>query len=147
METPALGAIFGPACDGELTAEEVLERIAELGAAGGWLGTWGLTPAATELLERAVEDVVTEASAQALLAARGKVGPSPIREGRRTVQLSPVSALTFFYDCEIAIAGPARCAAAVIDAASLQEADEILLGMGIRTELGWETARAAEAQV
>ena len=31
-------------CDGELTAREVLDRVAELGAAGGWLGTWGLTP-------------------------------------------------------------------------------------------------------
>ena len=28
-----------PGCDGELTAREVLDRVAELGAAGGWLGT------------------------------------------------------------------------------------------------------------
>ena len=144
MATPAIGAVFGPACDGELSPAEVLERMAELASAGGWLGTWGLTPAATELLERAVEQVPTEASAQALLAARGGMGPSPIREGRRNVELSPVCALTFFFDCAAAIAGPARCAAAVLDAGSLTEADDRLTALGIRTELAWEAARAAE---
>ena len=29
-EVPAIGAVFGPGCDGELTADEVLERIASL---------------------------------------------------------------------------------------------------------------------
>jgi len=142
MTTPAIGAVFGPACDGELSPAEVLERIGELAAAGGWLGTWGLTPGVTTLLETAVAQVPTEASAQALLAARGRTGPSPIRDGRRHVELSPVCALTFFFDCAIAIAGPARCAAAVLGAGSLEEANAILLAAGIRTELGWEQAHA-----
>src|SRR5215218_11233299 len=45
MRTPAVGAVFGVGCDGELTTEEVLARVAEVAAAGGLLGAWGLTPA------------------------------------------------------------------------------------------------------
>ena len=37
-------AVIGPGCDGELTAAEVLERVAELARAGAWLGAWGVTP-------------------------------------------------------------------------------------------------------
>ncbi len=130
MQTPVIGAVFGAGCDGELRPAEVLERIAEVAAAGGWLGTWGLTPAVAERLEAAIEVVPTEASAMAVRCARGGFGEVAIREGRRSVELSPVGALIFFYDCEAALAGPARLAAAVADAASLAEADAILDGLG-----------------
>jgi hypothetical protein len=138
MATPVIGAVFGAGCDGELRPAEVLERIAELAAAGGWLGTWGLSTAVTERLEAAIELVPTEASAMAVRCARGGYGETPIREGRRHVELSPVGALTFFYDCAVALAGPARLASAVVDAASLTEADAIIGGLGIRTEFHYE---------
>src|SRR5215210_5626247 len=41
---PVLGGIFGLGCDGELTPAEVLERLAEVAAAGGLAGARGLTP-------------------------------------------------------------------------------------------------------
>jgi hypothetical protein len=80
----------------------------------------------------------------AVRCARGGFGEVPIREGRRSVELSPVGALTFFYDCEAAMAGPARLASAVVHAASLAEADAILAAQGIRTELDYERSRAGE---
>src|SRR5207248_9631234 len=94
-EVAVLGAIFGPGCDGELTPTEVLERLAEVARADGLVGAVGITADVAALLERAVEAVPTEASAQALRAYRGELGAFEIRGGRRTVLLSPLGAVTF----------------------------------------------------
>ena len=66
--------MIGPGCDGELTAGEVLERVAELARAGAWLGTWGLTPEIAAELDAAATLVPTEASLQVVRCARGEVG-------------------------------------------------------------------------
>jgi len=142
MRTPAVGAVFGVGCDGELTTEEVLARVAEVAAAGGLLGAWGLTPADADRLEAAVAEVPTEASAQAVRCARGATGRAEIRGGRRTVPLSPVGALTFFFEPRAAIGSAARLAAAVVDCMSLAEADALLAARGIRTELAYEREAA-----
>lgn len=144
MRTRVIGAVIGAGCDGELEPAEVLERIAELAAGGGWLGTWGLTPAVADRLDAAIAEVPTEASAMAVRCFRGGSGLTSIREGHRQVELSPVGALTFFYDCQAAIDGPARLAAAVGGAASLGEADAILRAKGIRTEFAYEREMAGE---
>ena len=143
MTTPTVGVVFGAGCDGELRPAEVLERIAELAAAGGLLGAWGLTPEAITRLEAVVAVVPTEASAQALRCARGGFGETTIRQGRRTVELSPVGAMSFFFDCTRAIEGPARLAAAVADADSLEAAEAVIAGLGIRSELAYEREMAA----
>ena len=141
---PATGAVFGVGCDGELTPGEVLERLSECARAGGSRGAHGITPSETEELERAVARVPTEASAAAVRCARGEHGEWPIRDGRRTVPLSPLGAVTFLFDPGSALASCARLAAAVSDATSLEEAHERLTAMGIRTELRWEQERAHE---
>jgi len=138
-----VGALFGTGCDAELTPDEVLERVAEVSAAGGLLGVWGLTPPSVARLERAIEVVPTEASAQAVACARGAYGPLPIRNGRRTVLRTPAGALTFFFDADAAIGSAARCCAAVRDAATLEEAQATLAAAGIRTELDYERDAAA----
>jgi hypothetical protein len=135
---PVLGAIFGPGCDGELTPDEVLERVAEVAAAGGLAGARGLTPAVAERLAAAVEVVPTEASAQALRCFRGELGTASIRGGRRTVELSPVGALTIYFDVSAALGSAARLAQAVRDAPDLEAANDVLHGLGVRTELDYE---------
>ena len=135
---PVLGGIFGVGCDGELTPAEVLERIAEVAEAGGFAGARGLTPAVAARLEEAVEAIPTEASAQAVRCFHGAIGETTIRRGRRTVELSPAGALTFYFDVAKAIWSAARLAAAVIDADDLEAANEILRARGIRTELDYE---------
>ncbi len=142
MRTPVIGAVIGAGCDGELRPAEVLERIAEVGT----LGAWGLTPAAADRLEAAIEVVPTEASAMVARAFRGGFGEVEIREGRRTVELSPIAAVAFFYDCAKAIAGPARLAQLVLDADSLAEADARIKGLGIRTEYQYERDMAGDDQ-
>ena len=82
-------AVIGPGCDGELTAGEVLARVAELARAGAWLGAWGLTPETVAELDAAAGQVPTEASLQVVRCARGEVGQALIRGGRRSVELGP----------------------------------------------------------
>lgn len=138
LDLPCVGVVFGPGCDGELSSDEVLARIAEVAAAGGLLGAWGLTPAETERLEAAVAEVPTEASAQALCCARGEHGTGTIRGGRRSVERSPLGAVSFYFDPEAAIGSAARLAEAVCDADSLEAAEEILAARGVTSELAFE---------
>jgi hypothetical protein len=140
---PVLGGVFGIGCDAELTPEEVLTRIAEVAAAGGFCGVRGLTPPVAERLESAIQLVPTEASAQAVRAFRGASGPTAIRGGARTLELSPVAALTVYLDVEAMIKATGRLARAVDAAESLEEANEALHAIGVRTELDLE--REAEA--
>jgi hypothetical protein len=143
-EVPVLGALFGAGCDGELTAGEVLERLAEVGVAGGLAGAVGLTPEVVQLLERAVEFVPTEASAGPLRAFRGVIGDVPIRDGRRTVTLTPLATVTFFFLIPAAVRSAGRLALAVREAGDLDEANAILRSLGVRTELDWETEHSRQ---
>ncbi len=88
-ETPVIGAVFGVGCDGELTAAEVLARIAAFARADGWLGTWGMSRAIADELLAATEVIPTEASLQAVRCARGETGEVWIRDGRRTSSSRP----------------------------------------------------------
>ena len=131
-------AVFGAGCDGELTPDEVLQRVSEVAAADGLLGVWVPTPEGVAELARVVEAVPTEASAMAVRCARGATGEVAIREGRRTVRLTPAGGLTFFLDCATTLDTAARCAAAVVGADDLLDADARLRALGIATELGYE---------
>ena len=137
---PVLGGVFGPGCDGELTPAELLERVAEVAAAGGFAGALGLTPAVADRLAEAVAVVPTEASAQALRCFRGELGTGAIRGGRRTVHLSPLGAMTIYFDVGAALRSAARLARAVLDADGLEDANDTLHGLGLQTELDFERA-------
>jgi hypothetical protein len=141
-----LGAVFGAGCDGELTLAELDERLGELGAAGALAGACGLTPPVAARLERAVAAVPTEASAQPLRAFRGERGASAIRSGRRTVELSAAAAATVYFDVPAALGSAARCAAAVREARDLEDANEMLHALGVRSELDLERAAVEGAQ-
>jgi hypothetical protein len=138
-----LGAIFGPGCDGELTLAEVSDRLAAVARAGGLAGARGLTPPVASRLEGAIRHVPTEASAQAVLGFRGRTGRSAIRGGRRTLELMPAVALTVYFDVTVGMQASAPLAQAVYDATSLAAANEILRGLGVRSELDWELEAAA----
>jgi hypothetical protein len=141
-----LGALFGAGCDGELTPDEVLARIAEVAEAGGYLGAWGPGGAELARLDAAAAQIPTEASAMALRCARGVLGATPIRDGRRTVQLTVAGGLVLFFDPLAALRSAARCAQLVAQAGSLEEANGILLGRGIATELEWEASQPPPAR-
>ena len=142
---PVLIGLFGIGCDAELTSDEVLSRLAEVAAAGGLAGARGLTDAVAERLERCIELVPTEASAQAVRAFRGVSGPVTIRGGARTLELSTVASLTFYLDVEITYEIAGRLAQAVAGARSLEEANAALGALDVRTELDLELEAAARS--
>jgi hypothetical protein len=133
-----LAGVFGIACDGELTVDEVMERVSEVAAAGGLAGVRGLTDAVATRLEGAVKEVPTEASAMAVRCFRGDTGTAEIRRGLRTVPLSPLGALTIYLDPQKTVSSAARLANAVMDAAGMEAANDRLNDLGVRTELDLE---------
>ena len=137
-EAAVLGGVFGVGCDGELTPREVDARLGEIAAAGGLAGARGLTEPVARRLEQAVEHVPTEASAMALRAFRGLIGPTPIRGGRRTVEVTTAAAATVYFDVAIAVATAARLPGLVDSASDIEEANELMRSNGIRTELDFE---------
>jgi hypothetical protein len=140
---PCVLGIVGAGCDGELTPDEVLARVSEVAAGGGFLGAWGITPATADSMETAVAAVPTEASAAAVRCARGERGTVEIRGGRRTVQLTAAGALTFYLDPGTAMRTAARLAAAVRGAADLDDAHDRLAALGVRSELDLEREAAS----
>jgi hypothetical protein len=135
-----VGAVFGPSCDGELTVEELIGRLAVLAGTGALYGIEGLTPSAVDEVERAAAVIPTEASAQAVRCARGEVGIATIRGGRRTVHLTPFGAAIVYFDPVGALERAAPLAREVLDAPDLQAAQERLSALGVRTELDYERA-------
>jgi hypothetical protein len=135
---PVLGGVFGVGCDGELTPREVDARLGEIAAAGGLAGARGLTEPVARRLEASIEHVPTEASAMALRAFRGLIGPTPIRGGRRTVEVTTAAAGTVYFDVARAVASAARLPGMVDPANDLDEANELLRSNGIGTELDFE---------
>jgi hypothetical protein len=142
-ESDPILAMIGAGCDGELAPAQVLERVAALGRAGAWLGTWGMPPEVAAELERAADRVPTEASLMVARCARGETGRVPIRGGRRHVELGPVGALAFFFD-PIGALDELPLAQAVRGSDSIDAARDELAALGVRTELDYERDRAAE---
>ena len=142
-ELPAVLVILGAGCDGELDPTEVADRIATLARAGAWIGTWGVTPGIADEVERAAQASATEASMQVVRCARGEIGETAIRDGRRRVELGPLGALAFCFDLQAA-AGELPLARAVLDADSIEAARSAHAALGVRTELDYERTRAGE---
>lgn len=130
--------VFGFGSDGELTVDEIELALSKLGAAGGLLGAWSLTPKIAAELEQVIKTVPTEASAIPVDCFRGGWGRHEIRRGQRDVKLTPLTALTFFMSTEKLYDTLARPAQAVRQSATLDEANEALHAIGIRTELDYE---------
>lgn len=133
-----LGGIFGIGCDGELTPAEVLGALSELAGAGGLAGARGLTDIVARRLEEAVQLVPTEASAQAVKAFRCPPEEATIRGGARSIERTAAAAVTFYFDVVVAFDRLGRLAQAVDGASSLEEANEALHDLGVRTELDLE---------
>jgi hypothetical protein len=141
-----IAGVFGAGCDGELTVDEVMERVSEVAAAGGLAGVRGITEPIADRLEAAIHEVPTEASAMAVRCFRGDTGTAEIRRGLRTVALTPLGALTIFVDPQRTVDSAARLAKAVMDAAHMEEANGTLTSLGVRTALDLERETAAQSR-
>ncbi|HKY08363.1 MAG TPA: DUF1152 domain-containing protein [Candidatus Binatia bacterium] len=134
----ALWGVFGYGSDGELTVDEIEGALSRVAAAGGLLGSWSLTPRIAAELDQVVQTVPTEASAIPLQCFRGATGTRKIRGGSRSLKLTPLTTLTFLMSPAAVVEAVARPARAVRQSSSLDEANEQLHAIGIRTELDYE---------
>jgi hypothetical protein len=142
-----LWGVFGYGSDGELTVDEIEAALSKLAAAGGLLGTWGLTPKIAAELEEVIKTVPTEASAIPVECFRGARGKREIRGGQRSVKMTPLTTLTFFMSAAKLYETLSRPAQALKNSTSIDEANDALHELGIYTELDFEsdydkTARA-----
>jgi hypothetical protein len=138
-------AVVGPGCDGELTAAEVMARVALAAAAGAWIGTTSVSPQVATEIEGAAAATGTEASLQVARCAHGELGEVPIRKGRRSVELGPAGALCLFLDPLVSLPDWAPLTEVVAGAGDLVAARDALAARGVRTELDYELERAAES--
>jgi len=134
---PTVIGVFGFGSDGELNQQQILTRLSEIASKGGYLGARGLTPKDAMLMEKAVKYVTSEASFLPVMAAKGKMGRTKIREGTREVYLSILSTLTIYLDAKI-LYDSSPIAKAVTGTNSIYEAKERLNEMGLFTELDFE---------
>jgi hypothetical protein len=136
-----LWGVFGYGSDGELTVDEIELSLSKLAAAGGWLGAWSLTPKIAAELNEVIKTVPTEASAIPVESFYGELGQRKIRSGQRDVKMTPLTALTFFLATRTVYETLSRPAQAVRASASLEEANNALHAIGIKTELDLERER------
>jgi hypothetical protein len=141
-----LWAMFGYGSDGELSVVEIETALSKLAKAGAWLGTTSLTPKIADELDEAIKTVATEASAIPVQCFHGAWGESKIRTDQRTVKLTPLTALIFFVSATKLFQTLARPAQAVSKSSSLEEANNALHALGIKTELDLERERYAATE-
>lgn len=143
LETDACLGMYGYGSDGELTLDEITNGIARAARQDGLLGAWGLTPRIVAELETLVEVVTTEASRLPLEVARGRLGEAVIRDGARSVELTPASTVTFYLDPE-AVAATSDLDDCVRGTTSFDAAHRALTDAGYDTELDLERKLASD---
>ena len=136
-----LWGVFGYGSDGEMTVDEMESALSRVAKGGGLLGAWALTPKVVSELERVIREVPTEASAVPVECARGAWGEKRIRQDQRRVKLTPLTTLTFFLSPTVVYHTLSTPARAVNGTSSLEEANEALHAIGIKTELDLERER------
>jgi len=137
LENSVIGA-FGFGSDGELRIEELLHNISILMKNKGFLGCIAFGGEEYNQMLELTKEVVTEASMLPLKAFEGILGLEKMRDGR-TVIVSPLSTLTFYFDSKKVLELNAL-AKEVVDAENIDEANKKLNRLGIFTEYDYERA-------
>lgn len=130
--------VFGYGSDGELTHEELNDGVCRAAEKGGLLGAWGLTPDTVNEMEELVDAVgTTESSKIPLEASRGGFGKKPIRDGDRTVNLTPLSTVTLYFDAG-SVAETSLVTEKVRSSGSIMDSHRALSQLGLTTEIDVE---------
>lgn len=133
-----LWGVFGYGSDGELTGDEIELSINHIAKAGGFIGAWALTKKVTFELEQVIQRIPTEASAIPIECVRGAWGEAKIRNEKLCVRRTPLAALTFYLSPTILLDTVSKPARTVRASGSLEEANDALHSIGLRTELDFE---------
>jgi hypothetical protein len=134
---PTFHGVIGCGCDGELTLDELYRNIAEIASRGGFLGARGMTTVDKAMLEKILPKTHSEASNLTLEAGTGGYGMRTIRDGRRQLTLTPMAAISLYFDPAV-VYGISKPAKLIDGTTSLADADEILRKARFMTELYFE---------
>ncbi len=138
LEVPVALGVLGCCTDGELSLEQFNQQVARVASYGGFLGARGLTPEDLKALDEVIPKTKTESSALAVDAARGRTGEIEIRGGYRKVVLTPLSAMTFYFDPRVVFERISKVARDLVPTRSLDEAQGVLERAGVPSELTFE---------
>ncbi len=138
LEVPTVLGVIGCCADGELTLPEFNQQLAKIASHGGLLGARGLTCEDVEVLDEVIPHTKTEPSALAVKAAKGVQGTIDIRGGYRKVELTPMSALTFYFDTGVVFEKVSKVAKDLVPTLSLEEANTIIERANLPSELNFE---------
>jgi hypothetical protein len=138
LKVPAVLGVLGCCTDGELSLKQFNQQVAKIASYGGFLGARGLTPDDLKVLDEVIPETKTESSALAVKAARGLQGEIEIRGGYRKVLLTPMSAMTFYFDPRVVFDRVSKVAKELVPTRSLDEAQEVLERAGVPSELTFE---------
>jgi len=136
--------VFGFGSDGELTLPELESSIQLIALNKGILGSWGITPDTLSLMERVVEVVPTEASRSPVIYAKGEFNGAPIRSGMRFVNLNFSSTVTIYIDPDVLFEKVSKLARAIAGCTNIEEANNTLNDLGIKSELDLERERVVK---
>lgn len=140
VSVDAILGVIGFGSDGELTHGELEEAISELAIEDALLGAWGITPRVRREVETILERVETEASRIPIEVARGQLGPRTIRDGRRQVDTTPATPITYYFEPS-AVIERSTLVDPVADASDLEAAADALRDRGLTTEFDLEEER------
>jgi len=137
QKIPSLIGLFGYGSDGELTLDELEASIKVKLKTGAVLGSWGITHDALLRLEEMIAVVPTEASRLPVDFFKGEFEETSIRNGTRPVSLSISSTVTFYFSPS-SLFENSKLAQAVYKCKDIEEANDALHLLDIRTELDLE---------
>lgn len=138
LKVPSVLGVLGCCADGELTLEQFNRQVAKIAGYGGLIGARGLTPGDAEILDKVIPKTKTESSALAVRALRGESGEVQIRGGYRKVVLTPMCAVTLYFDPKVVFEKISRVAKDLVPTKSLDEAQAVLEKAGVPSELTFE---------
>lgn len=138
LKVPSVLGVLGCCTDGELNPEQFNRQLGRITEYGGLLGTRELTQEDLEVLDRVIPKTKTESSALAVEAAKGARGVIEIRGGFRRVQLTPMAAMTLYFDPQVVFDKISRVAKDLVPTRTLDEAQAVLERAGVPSELDFE---------
>ncbi|HEW93114.1 MAG TPA: DUF1152 domain-containing protein [Thermoprotei archaeon] len=130
-------AVFSPGSDGELDSEYVLNRIRNIMKRGGLYGVLGYGYDDLTYINQILNSVYTEAGSNIKYALEGYVGERSIRDGTRKVSVDIYTTMVFFLKTEL-VYKDSILAKTIINSDSIEDANDIIIRMGIPTEYLFE---------
>ncbi|MEW6244101.1 MAG: DUF1152 domain-containing protein [Bacillota bacterium] len=137
LDIPRVYGLSGYACDGEQEISDLDRNVSRVMAKGGFLGGLGLTPKDVADMDRACRafpDPVEKWPAEAAKGNLGLVNMKLMEAWGTTVKLTPLTAVTLFFDLDILLSVVATPALRLMGTRSLREAEDVRLSMGILPE-------------